>query len=307
MEQYWIWLNGEWVRRNEAKISMLDRGFKLGDTVYDTLRTFNGKMFKVEEHLERFERTLKYVRIDIGMGMGELGRLLHETVAKNESIRKAANDDYMISTIVTRGIGGRIQDANKPTISIFIDPIDFVRYAPAFARGGSGVIPKARAMSSQQVDPKAKNFSRLNFVMGDLETVDVDPEAFPILLDMEGNVAEAFGANFFVVTDGVVRTPTDEALLQGVSRQTVMELCEQMGIPTSEEKLQPYDVYTADEAFISSTPYCILPIGVVDKRRLNEKAPGPITTKILAAWGELVGLDIIDQANERAKVLSKGS
>ncbi|MBM3945171.1 MAG: hypothetical protein FJ317_06750, partial [SAR202 cluster bacterium] len=159
MEEYWVWLNGEFVRRSEARIPMTDRGFKLGDTVYDTLRTFNGKLFKVEEHLERFARTLKYARIDPGVSIAELGRLVHETVKKNEPIRRAAKDDYMVSTIVTRGMGGRIQHTTNPTVSIFVDPIDFARYSPAFRSGGSAVIPKIRALSSQQMDPKAKNFS----------------------------------------------------------------------------------------------------------------------------------------------------
>ncbi|MBM3948294.1 MAG: branched-chain amino acid aminotransferase [SAR202 cluster bacterium] len=303
---YLVWLNGKFIPRSEAKIPITDRGFRMSDVVYDTLRTFNGKLFKVEEHLERFARTLKYVRIDPGISMAELERLLHETVKRNEPMRRQANDDYMVSPIVTRGSGYPVHLAKNPTVSIFIDPIDFVRYAPIFHSGGSAIIPKVRTTSPQQIDPKAKNFSRLNFVLADLEATDIDPDAFPVLLDLEGNVAESIGSNFFIVSGGVVRAPRDNSTLQGVSRATVFELCDQLGIPTAEESIQPYDVYNADEAFISSTPYCILPIGRVDKRDLNMKAPGPITTRILAAWGEMVGLDIVDQADRRAKALTIG-
>lgn len=303
MEDYWVWLNGEFVRRAEARLPMTDRGFRLGDNVFDTLRTFNGKLFKLEEHLDRFARSLKYARIDPAVSISDFGRLLVETVQKNEPIRQSENDDYMISTIVTRG-AGPITEAKNPTVSIFIDPIDFVAYEPIFKSGGSAVITRTRAMSSQQMDPKVKNYSRLHYVMADLEAADVDPKGFGVLLDMEGHVAEVNGANVFIVTDGVVRTPTDDALLQGVSRETVFELCHQLGIPTAEEKLQPYDIYTADEMFLSSTPYCMLPIGTVDKRSLNDDAPGPITKQLLAAWSEMVGIDIVDQTNERAKALS---
>ena len=165
------------------------------------------------------------------------------------------------------------------------------------------MIAKTRSYSSEQLDPKIKHYSRLNFVMADLEAKDVDPEAFPVLLDTDGNISESIGANFFIVTDGVLRTAGDKDILQGVSRMTVMDLAEQLGIRVSEEALQPYDVITADEAFLSSTPFCVLPVGRVDNRDIGSGAPGPITKQLLAAWGEMVGLDIVDQMVERARSL----
>ena len=124
------------------------------------------------------------------------------------------------------------------------------------------------------------------------------------LLDEYGNVSESIGANFFLVTDGVLRTAGDRATLQGVSRKTLLELATQIGIPTSEEDLQPYDVYTADEAFLCSTPYCLLPVGRADTRQLGDEVPGPVTSQLLAAWSETVGLDIVDQFAHRAKALN---
>ena len=115
------------------------------------------------------------------------------------------------------------------------------------------------------------------------------------MLDMEGNISKGIGNNFFLVSDGVLKTPNDGNILQGVSRMTILELAEQLGIPTKIEELQPYDVYNADEAFMTSTPYCILPVGRADNRQLGEKVPGPITQQLLAAWSERVGLDIVDQ------------
>ena len=144
----------------------------------------------------------------------------------------------------------------------------------------------------------------MNFNLAELEAKDIDPESFPILLDVDGNLTEGTINSVFLVTNGVIRTPTDETVLQSVSRSVVFELANQLGIPYSEEKLQPYDIYTADEMFLSSTPYCMLPIGTVDKRSLNDDAPGPITKQLLAAWSEMVGIDIVDQTNERAKALS---
>ncbi len=143
--------------------------------------------------------------------------------------------------------------------------------------------------------------------MADLEASDVDEDAFPLLLDMDGNVSESTGANFFVVTDGVLRTAGDKSILQGVSRMTISDLAQQLGIPFSEEALQPYDVYTADEAFLSSTPYSLLPVGRVDKRQIGDEVPGPVTKQLLAAWSELVGMDIVDQTIERARAIGTGA
>jgi branched-chain amino acid aminotransferase len=301
--EYMIWLNGEYVARNEAKIPMTDRGFRLGDVVFDTERTFNGKIFRLREHIDRLYRSLQYTRIDPGMTKEEMASITEEVVERNESVREAG-DDYMITQIVTRGEGGRVNHPMKANLSVWIDPIDFVRYAPCYDAGGHAIIPKARSYSPEQIDPKIKHYSRLNMVLADIEASDIDPDAFPVLLDSQGNVSESVGANFFIVTDGVLRTSYDTAVLQGVSRMTIIELATQLGIPTSEENLQPYDVYTADEAFLCSTPFSLLPMGRVDQRNLNADVPGPITSQLLAAFSEMVGLDVVDQVKHRAEVLT---
>ena len=135
----------------------------------------------------------------------------------------------------------------------------------------------------------------MNFNLADLEAADVDPEGWPILTDSEGNLTEGTGYNVFLVTDGVIRTPGDRNILQGISRGMVFDLAEQLEIPLVEEDLQPYDMYTADEAFFSSTTPCVLPVTVVDKRDIGDGRPGPIVQQLLSAWSETVGLDIVDQ------------
>ncbi len=301
--EYQVWLNGEYVPRNQAKVSMTDRGFRLGDVVFDTSRTFDGVVFRLRDHLERLYRSLQYVRIDPGMDMDRMEELTQEVVRRNESVR-APGDDYMITQIITRGERPRPLAPSEPNVSIWIDPIDFPRYAPEFKTGAHVVIPRTRSYSADQIDPKVKHYSRLNFVLAELEAIDVDPEAYPVLLDVNGNVSESSGANFCIVSNGVLRTPGEHSILQGISRATVLELAEKLGIPTAEEELQPYDVYTADEAFLCSTPYCLLPVGRVDNRRIGTAMPGPVTRQLLAAWSESVGLDIEDQATHRANALS---
>ena len=297
--EYQIWLNGEYVARDEARIPMTDRGFRLGDVVFDTSRTFDGAVFKLRDHLDRLYRSLKYVRIEPDMSIDEMERLTLEVVDRNEPLRRELNDDYMITQIVTGGDGRR--GDSEPSVSIWIDPLGAPRWAPAYDGGAHAVIPKTRAYPSESLDPKVKHYSRLNFVLAEMEATDVDPDALPVLLDMDGKVSEGTGANFFVVTGGTLRTPRDNSTLQGVSRMTVMEIAGTLGIPAVEDDLQPYDLYTADEAFFCSTPYCILPVGRIDNRRIGYDAPGPVTNQLLAAWSERAGLDIVDQLRRLAR------
>ena len=126
------------------------------------------------------------------------------------------------------------------------------------------MITKTRSYSPQQIDPRVKHYSRLNFVLAEIEATTVDSNAFPLLLDLEGNLTESIGANFFIVKNNTLCTPKDHGVLQGITRMTVMELSEKLDIPVVEEDLQPYDLYTADEAFLTSTPFSILPLEKVD-------------------------------------------
>jgi branched-chain amino acid aminotransferase len=146
------------------------------------------------------------------------------------------------------------------------------------------------------VDPKIKHHSRMNFNLAEVEAKDIHPDAWPIMTDAGGNLTEGVGYNVFMVTDGVIRTPGDSSILQGVSRGAVFELAEQLGLPLVEEELQPYDLYTSDEAFFASTPFCVLPVTTVDNRTIGDGRPGPVVQQLLAAWGERVGVDIVDQA-----------
>ena len=296
---YTIWLNGEYFPRDDAKISMLDRGFRLGDVMFDTSRTFDGEVFRLRDHVLRLYRSLHYTRLDPGMSVDEMEQLTLEVVQRNNSTREPG-DDYMVTQIVTGGQGGFGNRSQNANVAIWVDPIDFELYSPLYTSGAHVVIPRTRSYSSDQVDPKIKHYSRLNFVLAQMEATDVDPEAFPVLLDTQGNVSESSGANFMIVTDGVLRSPGDQNILQGISRMVLQELAENLGIPSSNEALQPYDVYNADEAFLCSTPYSLLPVGRADNRQIGDEVPGPVTKQLLAAWSEMVGLDIVDQAARRA-------
>ena len=295
MAEYTAYFKGEWMPFSQVKIDPMDRGFTVGDVVFDVARTFNGKSFRMEDHIQRLYRSLKFVRIDPGLSAKEMLDISEEVVQRNDHLR-AEVGDFTITQFVTRGPGSSSRSAGPPAVCVKVAPIGFGRFADLFKDGAHGVITRTRSYPVESLDPKVKNYSRMNFNLADLEAADVDPEAWPILTDADGSLTEGTGYNVFLVTDGVIRTPGDRNILQGVSRGMVFDLARQLNIPLVEEDLQPYDLYTADEAFFSGTSPCILPGSKVDQREIGDGRPGPIVQQLLSAWSETVGMDIVDQA-----------
>ena len=298
MADYTAYFNGEWVPYSQVKIDPADRGFSMGDVVFDTGRTFNGKPFRLKQHIDRLYRSLKYIRIDPGLSPEEMTRITEEAVSRNEG-QRAEVGDYTYTQFVTRGTGG-VNEPGNPTVCVRVTSVSFGRSAKAYTTGVHGVITRTRSYAPEALDPKIKHWSRMNFVLADLEANDVEPRAMAILRDDRGNITESIGSNVFLVTDGVIRSPVDSAMLQGVSRGMVFDLARQLDIPAIEEDLQPYDLYNADEAFFSTTSPCVLPMTQVDRRVIGDGKPGPISQQLLAAWSEAVGVDIVGQAMQLA-------
>jgi branched-chain amino acid aminotransferase len=295
MADYVAYFCGEWMPASQVKIDPMDRGFLVGDAVFDVFRTFNGKSFRLREHVDRLYRSLKYVRIDPGLTPEHMVRLSEEIIARNEPFR-AEVGDFAVWQFVTRGRGRWAHSAGPPAVGLFIRSLGLGRFAHLYREGAHGVIVRSRSFAPDALDPKVKNFSRMNFNLAELEAGDVDKAAWPILLDSRGNLAEGVGYNVFLVTEDILRTPGDRSILQGVSRAMVFELAKGLGIPLLEEDLQPYDLYTADEAFFTSTSPCVLPVTRVDRRPIGTGVPGPVVHRLLAAWSEAVGVDIVEQA-----------
>ena len=294
MAEYTAYFNGEWVPESEVKIDPRDRGFLVGDVVFDVARTFNGKSFRMKEHVDRLYRSLQYVRIDPGLSFDEMMDISEESITRNKE-HLADVGDFTVHQFVTRG-PGKAATAGPPAVCVRVARVDFERFAHLYNDGAHGVIARTRSYPVESLDPKVKHYSRMNFNMAELEAADVDPAAWPILTDTDGNLTEGVGYNMFLVTDGVIRTAGDRNILQGVSRGAVFDLARQLNIPVVEEDLQPYDLYTADESFFSSTSPCVVPVTRVDKRDVADGKVGPITQQLLAAWSETVGLDIVDEA-----------
>jgi branched-chain amino acid aminotransferase len=300
MSEFTAYFNGEWVPNSEVVISSFDRGFTMGDAVFDVERTFDGKIFRLDDHMDRLYRSLQYARMDPGITQDEMTQLTVELVRRNESLRPSGGD-FTVRQVVTRGTTttasqGNVTDDFTPTVINMVSAIDFSLYANYYETGAAVVIPGTRSYSSDTMDPKAKHYSRANFVQAQLQVADVDPHAYPLLLDQQGNISENVAGNFFIVTDNVLRTSRDRSILQGISRKVALELAEQLEIEVVEDDLQPYDAYTADEAFLTTSSYQLLPVSTIDQRRVGDEIPGPISRQLLAAWSEMAGVDIVDQA-----------
>ncbi|MCH2304204.1 MAG: aminotransferase class IV [SAR202 cluster bacterium] len=287
------YFNGDWIPYREVMINPEDRGFTLADVVFDIGRTFNGKPFALDHHIDRMYRSLQYVRIDPGMTSEDMTSICEEAVQRNHKYLEEAGD-FTIHPWVTRGVGA-VNDS-IPTVCISIKPVNFAAFANAYVDGVKAVIAKTRSYSTDMMDPKVKHHNRMNFVLAELEAKDVDPKALPVLMDGNGNLTEGSGYNVFLVKDGVLKTPKGTSILWGVSRRTVMEVANNIGIQVVEEDLQPYDIYTADEVFFTRTSPRITPVNSIDNRLIGDGKPGPMTKQLLAAHSERVGVDIVDQA-----------
>lgn len=294
------YLNGQWVPNSEFKIDAFDRGVINGDAIFDSVRTYGGKIFKLDRHVDRIGRSLKFARLEHVATANQIGELMEEAVDRNKHQLVEAGD-FAVWPFITRGSGPWAYKAGPGTVGVRIHPVDFARFAEQFISGVHGVIVRVKSYRPSQMEPKVKHYTRGNFAQAELEANDVVTDGWPILTDGEGNLTEGTINNVFLVNNGVIKTPADTSILQGVSRSVVFDLARQLNIPIVEESLQPYDLYNADESFVSFTGPGVLPMTHADKRMVGPGNPGPVTKQLLAAWSEMVGVDIVGQAKRMAK------
>ena len=293
-DEFTYWLNGSFVPASEAVIPINSRGYRLGDGIFDTERTFNGKLFRLKEHLERLDRSLKYTRMNLGMSLDELGEIAEEVARRNAHLLEKYGDFWVTQT-VSRG------NNNDAFVSMIVEPLTFFRFAPYYTKGVPLVIPSGRTASRQALDPKLKATSRLNLVLADLEGKQVDPDSLSLLMDEDGNLTEVIYGNLFIVRGGRIYAPSSKSILEGVTRMTTMELAEKINRPVTETNLQPYDLATADEAFVTTTSYVVMPVRSMNGQPVGTALPGPVTQEMTQAWRDLVGLDFVAQMQTYAE------
>jgi branched-chain amino acid aminotransferase len=294
--------NGELIPETEAKVSIYDSALMFGDMVFEMTRSFNKEQFKLEDHVSRLYAGLKILRVPLEMTQTQMIDECFRTVEANDHLFKK-DDEHRLMIDVSRGLLGIYQNIDGlrkgPNVIIADFPLRWTvaTMGSLFETGINMVITSQRAIPASLMDPKIKNRSRLFYLMANIEASQVAGDNnWALLLGTDGFITEGTGDNFFIIKDGVVITPEGRDVLRGVSREYVMtELCPALGIPVIEKNIDPYDVYTADEAFITGTPFCMLPVTSLNGLEIGDGKVGGIFSQIMKLWSTNTGVDIISQ------------
>ena len=301
-----VYYNGEFVEESKACISVYDSALMFGDMIFEMTRSFNKEQFKLKEHIDRLYASAKYLRIPLEetMSKEEMEKAIIETIEVNER-EFESDDEHRIMIDVSRGLLSIYQDVVGTHQGINIIIADFpLRWTvrgmgELFDKGINAVIPSQRAIPASLIDPKVKNRSRIHYLMANMQVANYEGDRnWALLLDTDNFIAEGTGDNFFIVKDNVVLTPEPRNILRGISRDYVFELCNNLGIEYRECNMDVYDVANADEAFMTGTPFCILPVTSLDGQAIGDGKPGEMFEKLITRWGDSVNIDIIKQIQE---------
>jgi branched-chain amino acid aminotransferase len=308
-----VYFNGKLVPETEAKISIYDSALMFGDMVFEMTRSFNKKQFKLREHIERLYIGAKILRIPLQMKPEDMEKACYATIEANDHLFKA-DDEHRLMIDVSRGLLGiyqGIEGLHKgPNVVIADFPLRWTvaTMGNLFDVGINAVITSQRAIPASLMDPKIKNRSRLFYLTANIEASQIEGDNnWALMLDTDGFVAEGTGDNFFIIKNGVVITPEGRNILRGISRDYVMnDLCKQLGMPVIEKNFEPYDIYTADEAFMTGTPFCMLPVTSLNGIKIGNGSIGESFKKLIEKWSLNMGIDIVGQIKqwdaERAEI-----
>jgi branched-chain amino acid aminotransferase len=307
-----VYFNGKFIPESEAKISIYDSSLMFGDMVFEMTRSFNKKHFKLEEHIDRLLLGLKILRINLNKTKNELIEICNETARINEN-SFLKDDEHRLMIDVSRGLLGIYEDVVGVSSGTNLIVADFpLRWTVQgmgkfFDVGINMVIVPQRVIPSHLMDPKIKNRSRLFYLNANIEASLYKGESnWALMLDTDGYIAEGSGDNFFIVKDKKIISPEGRNMLRGISRSFVMkELSKKLNLEVIERNIEPYDVYDADEAFITGTPFCILPVTSLNYIKIGNGKVGNIYTSLLDAWGQKNNINIKKQIQSWDKTTKK--
>jgi branched-chain amino acid aminotransferase len=297
------WFNGEFMPEREVRIPFRDLSWVYGDGCFDMTRSFGHRLFKVKEHVDRLYRSLKYLRIDPGLAPERMCALTEELFERNRHLL-GPDDDYWVGQRISRGVKpveGDNLDHHGPNIVLECAPLPLVQRAKLFRDGIRVMVPSHRRVPPDALTPRAKTHNYLNLIVASQEVQSIDPEAWAVLLDVNGNLCEGQGSNIFVVMNGEILTPQEKYVLPGVSRQTVIDLARAEGLAVREADIDLYDAYNAEEAFLTSTSLCLCPVTAVNGVRIGPEGQvwGPVTERLAQAYQRFVGYDFVAQYLKR--------
>jgi branched-chain amino acid aminotransferase len=296
------WFNGKFVPESQVLIPFRDRSWKYGDGAFDMTRTFDGRAFRLKEHIDRFYRSMKYLRLDPGMGPKEMIDLSEELVARNEHLRQAVGD-WWVGQRVSRGVdavGDEGWENTGPQVVLECTPLPLAGRARLYRDGIDVWVPATRRIAPAMLSPRAKSHNYLNMIVAEAQVKAHDRDAWAVLLDENGNLAEGMGSNIFIVRDGNLVTPRERYVLPGVSRQMTIDLAGSCGVPFEEADIDLFDAANAEEMFLTSTSLCICPVRSFNGQPIgNGAVPGPVTKKLTDAYVAAVGCDFVKQYLDR--------
>ncbi len=278
-----VYVNGKLVEKEKAAISVFDHGLLYGDGVFEGIRSYGGRVFKLDEHLDRLQDSARAIMLEIPLSAGQLKEAVLNTLRANNLT------DAYIRLIVTRGEGDLGLDPRKchePQVIIITDKISL--YPKEFYEKGLAVMTvTTRRNLPEALNSRIKSLNYLNNILAKIEANNYGVlEA--IMLNAEGYVAECTGDNVFIVRKGTLVTPpTHIGALEGITRNTVIELAKAQRIPCTEEVFTRYELYTADEAFLTGTAAEIIPVSNVDSRPIGTGRPGPVTLNLIQKFHAL--------------------
>ena len=278
-----IWLDGELVDESQAKISVFDHGLLYGDGVFEGIRFYNNRVFRLTEHIRRLFDSARAIALNIPWTIEEVCRFTVDTVAAN-----GLSDGY-IRLVVTRGSGGLgLNPYLCERASMFIIASTISLYPEEYYTNGLALITCAtRRPTPAALMPQVKSLNYLNNVMAKIEAIQAGAlEA--IMLNEQGYVAECTGDNIFLLKNGRLYTPrVSDGALDGITRTVILELADKLGVPAEERALTRYDLFTADECFLTGTAAEVIPVVSLDRRTIGDGSPGPDTLRFIQAFREL--------------------
>jgi branched-subunit amino acid aminotransferase/4-amino-4-deoxychorismate lyase len=298
------WLSGKWLPLSQIGVGVFDAGFMQGATVPEQLRTFGGRLFQLDRHLDRLARSLAIVGINPGLRRDELAAIATDVAARNH-LRLTAGDDLGLTIFVTPGTSGPFEayaSHRGPTVCIHAQPLPFGQWADKYRAGESLVVTDIEQVPPSCWPAELKCRSRMHYYLADKRAREIEPGARALLLDGQGHVTEASTANVlaYFAGEGLV-SPPPEKILPGVTLSVLHDLAVQLGIPFLHRDLFIDELAQADEVLLASTSPCVWPVTRVNQQPIASGRPGPVVARLHAEWRDLVGIDIVEQAQRFAK------
>ena len=278
-----IYLNGEIVPEKEAKVSVFDHGYLYGDGIFEGIRAYNGRVFKLEEHVERLYQSAKTILLELPFGPEKMLEAILKTIRANEL------EDAYIRVVASRGVGDLGLDPRKcDEATLVIIASEITLYDQSLYDEGLKVktVP-TRRNGPEMVNPRIKSLNYLNNIMARIEANQIGaPEA--IMLNQQGYVAECTGDNIFIINDETLITPPSFAgILKGIKRQVAMDIAKELGLEVKEELFTRYDLFNAEECFLTGTAAEVIPVVEIDGRQIGDGNPGETTEKLIEKFREL--------------------